>query len=408
MVLSAILRQDGGAVALVAQAHVVDEIDAAFPVSVEEVGSGGVDVILPSHEVPHEVAPVHPSQLEVEKEIQVAPEGGLAILGTRYAAALSVHIGQIELLVSSVRAGRPHPREEHLAVRMVIRVGGTDHFLVLSVQRSPVFGGLDIIGRAEILAVQQRRGAILLAGQVTHQGEGIVGLILVGRGLDAGPDDDDGENRKAHHNHRQAKQGRIPEDLAGAQGPEQAPETGRQQGQHKEGGAAVVRQAEGIHEEEVEIGRHLREIGDEQENQQSHDHHRYQHDLDALPEGVRLILAFAVVIHEDDGRDGQQVQQVHADGQAHQEGDEHDPAVGIPFVGLVVPAGDGPEHQGGEQGRHGVNLSFNGREPERVGEAVGEGAYGSAAENGQGLSGGVPSVFSLGDEPLREEDNGQV
>ncbi len=315
---------------------------------------------MPSHEVPHKVTPVHPTQLEIEEEIQVAPEGGLFVVRPRYAASLSVHIGQVELLVSSVRAGRPHAREEHLAVGVVVRVGGTGHLLVFSIQGCPVFGGLDIIGRAEILAVQQRRGAVLLAGEVTHQGEGVIGLILVGRGLYAGADDDDGENRKAHHNHRQAQQCGVPEDFTGAQGPEQAPEAGRQQGQHKEGCAAVIRQAEGVHEEEVEIGRHLRKIGDEQENQQSHDDHRHQHNLDALPEGVRLVFTFAIVIHEDDGRDGQQVQQVHADGQAHQEGDEHDPAVGIPFVGLVVPPGDGPEHQGGEQGGHGIDLTFYG------------------------------------------------
>ncbi len=56
-----------------------------------------------------------------------------------------------------------------------------------------------------------------------------------------------------------------------------------------------------------------------------------------------------VEIEEDEGGDGEEVQKVHADGKAHQEADQHYPAVGIRLVRLFVPFGHRPEDQGGEQ-----------------------------------------------------------
>ena len=45
----------------------------------------------------------------------------------------------------------------------------------------------------------------------------------------------------------------------------------------------------------------------------------------------------------------EKVQKVDADGEAHDEGDEHDPAVGVRRISLLVPLGHSPEYEGCEK-----------------------------------------------------------
>ena len=67
MILPTVFLQSLGSIVLVAQVDVVYHLDAALPVPCKQVGSRGMDLILPPYEVPHEVPPVHPSQLEIEE-----------------------------------------------------------------------------------------------------------------------------------------------------------------------------------------------------------------------------------------------------------------------------------------------------------------------------------------------------
>ena len=96
-----------------------------------------------------------------------------------------------------------------------------------------------------------------------------------------------------------------------------------------------------------------------------------------------------------------------ADGKAHQEGDQHDPAVRMGLVGPFVPLAHRPEDDGRHQGRHRIDLALHGGEPEGVGEGIGQCAHGAGPEDGDGLRHAI-SVLPRPDQPFREEDRGQV
>ena len=51
---------------------------------------------------------------------------------------------------------------------------------------------------SEILSVNERLASVLLAVEVADEGERVVWLIFVGRGLDARSDDDDAEYGEAY------------------------------------------------------------------------------------------------------------------------------------------------------------------------------------------------------------------
>ena len=381
MVLALVLPQRSRCVGLVSQADAVQEGDAALPVAVEHVaGQRAVDVVLAAHEIPHEVTPVHPVELIVEEIRQVGPEGGLAVLGAADAGALAVGVFLIEVYIALVCVG-PHAREEHLAFGGIDGVGRGRCFHVFPVQGCPVASALDFIGGAIVLPVQQRRGAVLLPAQVTHQGVGVVGLILVGGRLHAGADNHDGEEGEARHQRGHAQQHRIEEHFLLLQGSEQAPEAQHQHAHQEEEGARIVRQAETVHEDAVEPGGQLGEVRDKEVHQQEFDDYADTEDAGQLLEGQLLVQVLAVVVHEHEGRDGKEVQQVYADAQAHQEGDEHNPAVGVGFIGLLVPLAHGPEDQGREEGRHGIHFSLHGAEPEGVGEAVSQSTHRARGED---------------------------
>ena len=79
-------------------------------------------------------------------------------------------------------------------------------------------------------------------------------------------------------------------------------------------------------------------------------------------------------------RNDQQVQQVNADGESRQIGDQYDPAVRVRLVGHVLPFEDRPENECREHRRQRVYLSLDGREPERIGERVGSRSDESGSE----------------------------
>ena len=358
-----------------------------------------MDVVLATHEVPHEVSPVHPIHLVVEEEGEVCAHGRLACLRAGHLLALALGVGLIEfgMFLACVA---PHAREEHLAAAVVGCIRRAVHLLVLAVHRSPVLGRLQLVRRVIVLPVDERSRAVLLAREVAHEGEGIVRLVLVGRSLRAAADDVHGKYGEAYNDDSQAGERRVEQYLAFLQGREHAPDAEREHRNQEEGGAAVVRQTQSVHEEEVEVGGQLREPRYDAEQNHRKDDHAYEEDLHVFPEGVGRFLA--EIVHEHQGRDGQQVQQVHSYAQAHEEGYQHYPPVGVRFVGLVVPLGHGPEHQRSEEAGHGIDLALHGREPEGVGEAVGEGPHQTAAEDGNGRARAVAPVLSWRDEPAHE------
>ncbi len=407
VVLALVVGEDGGSVPLVAEADPVDETDAAFPVPVEQFTRGrAVDIVLAADEIPHEVPPVHPVELVIEEEAQVGAEGGLLVGRPLHADALSVHVGLVEIHMGGAGVG-PHPREQHLAFGEVVRIGRSVHMGVLPVQRSPVLAGLQVIGRIEILAVQERRGAVLLAGEIAHQRIGVVRLVFVRRRLDGGTDDDDGEQGETDHERRHAEHHRVPEHLVLLERMEQRPETEGQERHHEEQRSAVVREPEAVHEDAVEEGRQLGQIRDEQEHEQELDDHADHENAQQALERQLLVLVLPVIVHEHESRDGEEVQEVDADGKAHQEGDQDDPAVRMGLVGLFVPLAHGPEDQGRHERRHRIDLALHGGEPKRVGEGIGQGAHGAGTEDRDRLRQGIAFLPGL-DQPLGEEDRRQI
>ena len=66
---------------------------------------------------------------------------------------------------------------------------------------------------------------------------------------------------------------------------------------------------------------------------------------DALPAEI----VTAEIIHEYDSRNGKQVQEVYANGEAHQIGNENEPTVRTFFVGQFIPFQDSPKHDSRKQ-----------------------------------------------------------
>ncbi len=261
VVLALVLGQIGRSVALVAEPPLVEEADAALPVAGEHFSRcRAVDVVLPAGEVPHEIPPVHPVELVVEEERQVGPECRFLVLLARDDLALAVHVGLVEFLVFAVAAGGPHAREEHLALWGIFRrklAVGPDVFVP---HRSPVFRHFDVARGIEVLAVDQRVAAVLLAAEVADEGEWVIGLVLVGRSLDRRADDDYREYREADDYRSETEQDSVCDHLLFLHRPEEAPEAQDEEDDHEEGRAAVERQTENVDEEQVGPCADFREI----------------------------------------------------------------------------------------------------------------------------------------------------
>ena len=82
-------------------------------------------------------------------------------------------------------------------------------------------------------------------------------------------------------------------------------------------------------------------------------------------------MPFLEVHHIHEGGYTQQIEQVDTDGEADEESDEDNPSGALWVVGHLFPFQDGPEGDGGEERRHGVDFALHSVEPERFGEGVG-------------------------------------
>ncbi len=90
-------------------------------------------------------------------------------------------------------------------------------------------------------------------------------------------------------------------------------------------------------------------------------------------------------MHQHDGRDTEQIEQVYADGQSHYIGNKHKPFIGMRLIGIVFPFEDEPENNSSEHGGKGVDFSFYGREPECIGKGIEKRTHQPTANHGKDL-----------------------
>ena len=188
----------------------------------------------------------------------------------------------------------------------------------------------------------------MLAAQVADQRVGVVGLVFVHRGASAGADDRDGEKRIAENDGRDHQRGGVGECFVFLPEDSQQQEASRQEEHHEDCGADIELGPEAIDEEPVKACGQLGQIRNDAEKHDGQDNPGKRQDAKGAPERDRFLM-FLVIDQEHDGRDGQQVEQVDADGEAHQEADEDQPTVGVRLVGLLLPFEACPEDDGGEE-----------------------------------------------------------
>ena len=350
------------------------------------------------------------------------------------------------LALARVHTGEEHLELIHVHVRVLV---ARDHVFVALVGRSLGLGSilrvaLLLDGDAHValhlqfhrrvidLSVQQRRVAVLLAVQVIFQREHVVRRVLVHRRVGRAADDDGGVARVTDHQHRDHHGGGVQHShrhfLAlyhedSHQGDdhqdtypyalfdERDTRQGHRQHERNEGARVqrlmtvrghdgpnegdgsqnqvdaetrVERQVQRVHEEQLKPARQRRNARDHAvEDSSQYQHTGEQREERALPRE----LVFVEIVHQHDGRNGQQVQQVDADRETHQVRNQDQPAVTARLFCVLVPFQDSPEHHGGEQARRGIHLAFHGREPERVAERVRQRADSSRSQDCQHLPG---------------------
>ena len=173
----------------------------------------------------------------------------------------------------------------------------------------------------------------------------------------------------------------------------------------------VERTSQHVDEEQLEPSSHGDDARNNAIEHARHDDERHQQGQQGA---FQLDVGeLAVAEHQYDGRDAEQVEQVDADTQARHVADEDEPAVAVGLVGVVLPFQDEPEDDGRERRRVGVDLTFDGRKPERVAESVDQRAHQSRGFDGNELAQVhlTPVLQNqlsgeMGDAPEQKEDGG--
>ena len=173
--------------------------------------------------------------------------------------------------------------------------------------------------------------------------------------------------------------------------------------------AAVERQAQCVHKQQLEPSTHLHNARYNAVEHGSHEDKRADECVDGALE--RGALGTLIIVNKHERRQAEEVEQVHADAEAREVGDEDEPAVGVWLVGVVLPLQHQPEHQGGEQRAVSIDLAFHSRVPEGVAPAVGQRARHGGGFYGDELRQRLhPSVLAeefasqVGDGPIKEHD----
>ena len=199
---------------LVAESRVVDKRDTRNPVAVSDF-AGTLDIVLPTHKIPHKVAPIHVIELVVEEESEVLEESGLGeilavdrlpfgIDASNHLHLVEVGLGDTEpfhierLVAFAVQAREKHIQlgSHHIvlliAVEMVeiLLLGRSFH--PFGIERLPLIGfgaghpvGVVLIHhrRIESLPIEERFLPILLAVEITAECKHVVGGVLVHRSV---------------------------------------------------------------------------------------------------------------------------------------------------------------------------------------------------------------------------------
>lgn len=265
-------------------------------------------------------------------------------------------------------------------------------------------GGGRVVG-----AVEQRAVAVLVAVEHRQQRVGVVGVVGVHGRVGRGADRHRGVGGEAHEDHRHAEQHRVERRPPGAVCPPRGPAHAADERQREERDARVDGQPQRVDEREVDHRPDVDRVGDDDVVDEDQDGPGGERgDGRAAP---RDAVVLAEVVDEDQRGDGQQVEDMHADREPHQVGDQDDPACGPGPVGLLLPLEHEPYHQRREHRREGVDLALDGREPEGVGEGVGQRSHGACAQRGDGPRQGELAAAArdetarqVGDRPEEEED----
>ena len=389
---------------LIAIEEVIEGGDAADPVAIPGIAEA-LDVVLFAGKVPHEVAEVHPARLVVDEVFDVIGHGWLGV---------GVHAGEAFIgidLVAEV-GGVPHTGKE---------MGGGGVGPVLSI----FFSGYLVFVRAfhveiacfdggggvgEVGAIEDGPVAVIFATEVAYQANGVVYVKHVHAGVGIAADHGREIGRVAEQHKGGAPQADLEQVEILFYGIADAEDEGDGQEDEKGRKAGEKGQVKAVDEENIEGAGAFDGILDHE-------------DLDDAGKGAASeegqegsepgrFIAFKIIDHHDGG-DGQQVEEVDADGEAHHVEDKDDPFICAGFVGLFFPFEDGPEDDGGEEGGGGVDFAFHGAIPEGVAEGIGERPHHPrcqdqerllTAGSGYCLGGRHEFAGEMGDSPEQEED----
>ena len=152
----------------------------------------------------------------------------------------------------------------------------------------------------------------------------VVGVVAVHRRIGRGADRHRRVRREADEHHRRREQDDVPDDLAFAVGVPCGPAAAQNQRQREEHDARIDGRAERIDEKEIDHRPDIDCVGDDDVVDEEQDGARDQRGVDHAFEGH--LLRLTEIVDEYQRRNGQQVEDVHADRKAHHVGDQHDPA----------------------------------------------------------------------------------
>src|SRR5690554_6909344 len=197
-----------------------------------------------------------------------------------------------------------------------------------------LFDGVPVEGRIVILTRKEGPITILLAIEIAHQGKDILGRVLVHGWIGHRANNDHGEGRIAHQYYRDAGKNGIHYWLVVDIGVIDAIDQSTHQQKSIHSHPTVEGQAPTVDKQQLEPGSHLYHAGNDAVKNDPQNEKGKCQGFDGIT--GRYFILFIVIDHRN-GRNGQEVQQVHFNGESHQVGDENEPAVGVGFIRHILP-----------------------------------------------------------------------
>src|SRR5690554_4903401 len=230
---------------------------------------------------------------------------------------------------------------------------------LLHINRTPLilFDGVPVEGRIVILSGEERTVAVLLTIKVTHQGKDIFRRVLIHGWIGDRANNDQRKRGITQYNHgNTGKNGihyRLVVDIGVVDAVNESPHQQKSIHPH----STVEGQAPAVNKQQLEPGSHLYHAGNDAVKNDPQNEKGQRQGFDGIT--GRYFILFIIIDHRN-GRNGQEVQQVHPNGESHQVGDENEPAVGVGFIRHILPLEYGPKNHSCKEGRHGINLTFHG------------------------------------------------